>query len=90
MMYTLLALALAAPPIVRCVCVAIHISPRAFKKAHCPLRWHGFAWSYVALGAAAAFAALDVHLTGGTRAEWLFLAASAGLVVFDPRRRAGP
>ena len=83
---TLLALALAAPIITRAACTAAHVSPDAFIKTHCIWRWHGFAISYVALGIAALFGVLDVYRTGGSQATWLFLVASAGLVLFDPRR----
>jgi len=83
---TLLALALAAIVIVRFVCLAKGVSPSAFKKAHCEIRWHGFAVSYISLALAVLFGVLDVYRTGGSQATWLFLVASAGLIVFDPRR----
>ena len=85
-MITFLALVLAAPILVRCICVSAHISGREFAASRGRQRWHGFAISYIALGAAAGFAVLDVFRTGGTPAVWFFLIASAGLVVFDPRR----
>ncbi len=83
---TLLAAVFAAPIIVRCVCTAAHVSGNAFRRTHCVWRWHGFAISYIALGTAALFGVLDVYRTGGSHATWLFLVASAGLIVFDPRR----
>lgn len=82
----LLAVALAVPIITRCVCVSAHVSGDAFKTAHSIGKWHGFAISYIALGAAALFGVVDVYRTGGSHATWLFLIASAGLVMFDPRR----
>lgn len=81
-----LAALLAAVVTQRCIVIGAHVSPRRFAGQHGPARWHGFAFSYIALAAASWFAVLDVWHNGGTAADWGFLLSSAGLVLFDPRR----
>lgn len=86
MIAALASLALAVIIIVRCVCVAMGVSGANFKAQHGGLRWHGFVASYVVLCGAALFAVLEIARTGGGLALWFFLVASAGLILFDPRR----
>jgi cell division protein FtsW (lipid II flippase) len=68
----------------RAVCVVYSASPK--KHSH-PLHFIGFGYSYIVLGAGAAFAAValcsdrDVH----DLALWLLLLGSCGLIVFDRR-----
>ncbi len=80
------AAALAAPILFRCACVAVKVSGAKFRTDRGHGHWHGFALSYVALGGAAGWTVIDILRTGGSLALWAFLIASAGLVVFDPRR----
>lgn len=82
----LFAIALAAVVLVRFIRLAARISGAEYRRTHGGPRWHGFALSYIALAGAACFGALDVAKTGGSIAVWLFLLASAGLVLFDNRR----
>lgn len=82
----LIASLMAAIVIVRAICVLYH----AYYKTHARGKLHfaGFGYSYVAFGAAAATALaylITNHLAYGRAAVWLFLAASAGMILFDRR-----
>lgn len=84
----LFAFLMAATIMVRAICVIYH----AYYKTHPRSKLHfaGFGYSYVALGAAAATALAYVftnHFVYGQWAVWLFLAASAGMILFDRRPR---
>ena len=73
---------------VRAICVLYH----AYYKTHARGKLHfaAFGYSYVAFGAAAATALvylLTNHSGYGQAAIWLFLAASAGMILFDRRPR---
>jgi len=85
-MPALIALIIAAPILTRCACVASKVSGAQFREDRGHGHWHGFALSFVALGGAAGWTVIEILHTGGTLALWAFLIASAGLVVFDPRR----
>lgn len=79
---------MAAIIMVRAVCVLYH----AYYKTHSRGKLHfaAFGYSYVAFGAAAATALvylLTNHSGYGQAAIWLFLAASAGMILFDRRHR---
>lgn len=86
--FAFIALLLAAPILVRCACVAMKVSGQQFRDDRGHGHWHGFALSYVTLGGAAGWTVIEILTNGGTLALWAFLLASAGLIVFDPRRRA--
>jgi hypothetical protein len=79
---------MAAIIMVRAVCVLY----QAYYKTHSRGWMHFllFGYSYVALGAAAATALVYVitdRLAYGHLAVWLFLAAGAGMILFDRRTR---
>lgn len=84
----LLAAMLSAAIMARAICVLYH----AYHKTHSRgwLHFLLFGYSYVALGAAAATALVYVitdRLAYGRLAVWLFLAAGAGMILFDRRTR---
>lgn len=85
----LLAAALFAIVFVRCVCVIYNLylkdHPNGF------LGFSGFGYSYIALvaGAACVLAWLATgQLVYVKAAAWLFLCASAGMIIFDRRPRS--
>lgn len=82
-----IALLLTGVILVRVICVVYHTT--AAKHAH-PLLYLGFGYSYVVLGAGAAFAAvaLVADVPGADDlALWLLLAGSVGLIAFDRRAK---
>lgn len=79
---------LAATIMVRAICVIYHAYYKTHKRGK--LHFAGFGYSYIALGAAAATALAYVvtgHFAYVQWAVWLFLAASAGMILFDRRPR---
>lgn len=69
----------------RAVCVVYSAHPKKHKH---PLHFIGFGYSYVVLGAGAAFAAVALctdHREVHDLALWLLLLGSCGLIVFDRR-----
>lgn len=81
----LAALALTTTILVRVICVVYHTTADHHRHRAAFL---GFGYSYVLLGAGAAFAA--GALIGGTDADlplWLMLMGSVGLILFDRRAR---
>lgn len=82
----LIAIVLATIILVRCCCVAAKISRKKFVSEHTVLKWVGFQMSYLILAGAALHSVLYIMRTGGTLPVWAFLIATAGIVVFDPRR----
>lgn len=77
--------AMAAIILVRCICVLYMTTHRHHRH---PLLWLGFGYSYVTLGAGAAFGACALVAGRADLTEWallLMLAGSCGLIAFDRR-----
>lgn len=71
--------------LVRCICV-LHMTTHRHHRH--PLLWLGFGYSYVVLGAGAAFGACALVAGRADLTEWallLMLAGSCGLIAFDRR-----
>lgn len=69
----------------RCFMVIYHMD---FKARRCPaLQFWGFGLSYIALFLAALGAAIHISEGQGITGDWLFLLASAGLIICDRRQR---
>ena len=69
----------------RAICVLYSAHPS--KHRH-PLLFVGFGYSYLALGAGAIFAAIEIcGADVGHWPLWLILIGSAGLIAFDRRRQ---
>lgn len=71
--------------IVRCICV-LYLTTRRHHRH--PLLYYGFGYSYVILGAGAAFGACALVADRADLTEWallLMLAGSCGLIAFDRR-----
>lgn len=71
--------------LIRCICV-LYMTTRKHHKH--PVLWLGFGYSYVALGAGAAFGACALVAGRHDLSEWallLILAGSCGLIAFDRR-----
>lgn len=83
-----LAIAFATVIFARAICVLYTTSPK--KHSH-PAHFIGFGYSYVTLGAGAAFAAVALcfdHPEIHDLALWLLLLGSCGLIIFDRRAAA--
>ncbi len=81
----LAALLLAGTIVVRVICVVYQTS---VKKHRHPMLFLGFGYSYVVLGAGAAFGACALVADRADLTEWallLMLAGSCGLIAFDRR-----
>lgn len=71
--------------LIRCICVLYMTTHRHHRH---PLLYYGFGYSYVALGAGAAFGACALVANRHDLAEWallLIMAGSCGLIAFDRR-----
>lgn len=79
------AILLAGIVFTRAMCVAYKASHRTHKH---PAQYLSFGYSYLALGAGALLAALEICRGAdmGTAPLWLLLAGSSGLILFDRRR----
>lgn len=80
-----IAIILAGVIFARAICVVHGTSP---KKHRHPLLFLGFGYSYVLLGAGAAFGAVALctdHPEVHDLAVWLLLVGSCGLILFDRR-----
>ena len=77
--------AMAAVVAFRCFRVILHMNMRQ-RTAHY-LKWLLFGLSYGVLMVAALGAAWHISTNQGTGGDALFLIASAGLIIFDRRRR---
>ncbi len=76
---------MAAIILVRCVCVLYMTTRRHHRH---PLLFYGFGYSYIILGAGAAFGACALAAGRADLTEWallLLLAGSCGLIAFDRR-----
>ena len=69
----------------RCFNVIYHMDVRARRCSL--LQFWAFGLSYITLFLASVGAAIHIHEGQGTTGDWLFLIASAGLILFDRRRR---
>lgn len=69
----------------RVLCVGYKVSPKAFIQYHQRWRWWSFAASYVALFAGVLFGTANFIYTGNIPLLLMIL-ASAGVILFDPRR----
>lgn len=69
----------------RVISVLDHMTPGARGISY--LRFLGFGLSYVFLAVACVIAEIGVIEQQADPSDWLFLGASAGLIVFDRRRR---
>ena len=77
--------AMAAVILVRCICVLYATTYRHHRR---PWLYYGFGYSYVTLGAGAAFGACALVAGRADLTEWallLMLAGSCGLIAFDRR-----
>lgn len=81
----LIALAALAVILVRVICVldGLHWRDRTIPA----WQFIGFGLSYILLAGAAAIVCIGIHERQADPSDWMFLAASAGLILFDRRRR---
>ncbi len=85
LMQSIAAAAMAAVILVRCICV-LYMTTQAHHRH--PVLFYGFGYSYVVLGAGAAFSAVALLADRHDLAEWALLAllaGSCGLIAFDRR-----